>query len=177
MSFRVAGIIVALTSSACATGYQQDGLFGGFSEVPLSSTTYKISVKGNAFTESSRVNEMALLRAAEIANNNGYSFFQLLDMNEYERVSAYTSAGTSQTRTTSSADISQFGNSARIVGQSSSSTTYSPPQTTTTVKPGVDLVVRLVPVEIASQVEALSVTQVFGMYGEKYGLAPETGKD
>lgn len=170
MKIRIACILGLLAASGCATGYQQAGFTGGFSEVPISATAYKISVSGNAFTRGSRVNEMALLRAAEIADENGYRFFQLLDMNEYTSISTYTSAGTSQTMTTGTAQISQFGSGARIAGQTNSMTTYSPPQTTEFVKPGVDIVVRFVPDEFAAQADALSVKQIYALYGEKYGL-------
>lgn len=156
--------------SACATGYQPTGFTGGFSEIPVAADAYQISVKGNGFTNSSRVNEMALLRGAELAKNNGYKYFVVLNMDQYERQSTYTTPGSSTTNTYGSATAYGTGNYATAYGSSTSHTTYSPAQTQTIIKPGVDVVVRFVPDEFAADVSALSVEQVYGMYAAKYGL-------
>jgi hypothetical protein len=159
-----------LALGACATGYQPEGFSGGFSEVPVAADAYQISVKGNGYTSSAKVNEMALLRAAELAKTNGYNHFVILNLDQYERQSSYTTAGTSTTNTYGSATAYGSGNYATATGSATSYTTYNPGQTYNIVKPGVDVVVRFVPDEFAAEASALSVEQIYGMYAEKYGL-------
>jgi hypothetical protein len=166
--FLAAAGIVALAS--CATAYQPQGFSGGFSEVPISADAYRISVDGNGFTNASRVNEMALLRGAELADQNGFRYFALLSMGEYTKQITTVAAGSSTTTTQGTATATGFGNSARAYGTSTSQTTYNAPQVTTIVKPGVDIVVRFVPDEYAAEASALSVDQIYDLYAEKYGL-------
>jgi hypothetical protein len=163
-------IILSSALVACATGYQSEGFSGGFSEIPLAADAYKISVKGNGFTSSSRVSEMALLRGAELAKQNGYNYFIVRGVDENSSVSTYTTPGSSQTTTYGSATAYGYGNTATAYGTSNSYTTYNAPQTHNIIKPGVDMVVQFVPDEHAQAASALSVDQVFGMYAEKYGL-------
>jgi hypothetical protein len=162
--------IAALGLTACATGYKPQGFSGGFSEIPLAADAYQISVKGNGFTSESRVKEMGLLRSAELAKQNGYSYFILTGVDAYARTSHYTTQGSSTTTTTGSTTAFGYGNSATAYGSSTSYTTHNPGQTHTIIKPGVDIVVKFVPEGIAKEVGALSVTQIYGMYGKKYGL-------
>lgn len=159
-----------LALGACATGYQAEGWSGGFSEIPLAADAYQISVKGNGYTSASRVNEMALLRGAELADKAGYNYFTVLNMDQYERQSSFTTPGSSTTNTYGTATAYSTGNYVNAYGSSTSNTTYTPPQTYNVIKPGVDVVVRFVPDEFAERVSALSVKQVYGMYAEKYGL-------
>jgi hypothetical protein len=155
---------------ACATPYQPESFSGGFSEIPLASDTYQISVSGNGYTSKSAVREMSLLRAAELARENGFTHFVVLDSADATKTNTFVTPGSSQTNTYGSATAYSYGNSATAYGQSSSTTSFTPAQTQYVVKPGTDLVVRFVPAEFADEVRALSVEQVFAMYAEKYGL-------
>lgn len=167
---RILAAIGILAVSACATAYQPQGWSGGFSEIPLAADAYQVSVNGNGYTSSSRVNEMGLLRGAELAATNGYNYFVVLNLDQYERQSSFTTPGTSTTNTYGTATAYGSGNSVSAYGSSTSNTTYNPGQTYNVIKPGVDMVVRFVPDEIASQMSALSVEQIYSMYAEKYGL-------
>ncbi|RCL87199.1 hypothetical protein [Hyphomonas sp.] len=168
----IATIAALCALTACATGYQPEGMSGGFSEIPLAADAYQISVNGNGFTSSSRVTEMALLRGAELAKQNGYNYFVVRGVNEDSSVSSYTTPGSSHTSTYGTATAYGYGNTATAYGSSNSHTTYNAPQTHTIIKPGVDMVVQFIPDEHAQAAAALSVVQVFNMYGEKYGLEP-----
>lgn len=63
---------------ACATPYQKKGFRGGWTDSQISENTFKISFKGNASTKQERVEELALLRAADLTLNNGYKYFILM---------------------------------------------------------------------------------------------------
>ncbi|MEQ3746901.1 MAG: hypothetical protein ABNH53_11790 [Henriciella sp.] len=156
--------------TACATAYQPQGFSGGFSEIPIAEDAYKINVQGNGFTNAGRVNEMALLRGAELANENGYSYFVVLDNATYKQTSQYTTPSTSTTNTYGSSQAYIYGNTVNAYGSSTSKTTYNPGQTYNIVKPGVDVIIQFVPAEYAREARALSVTQIYSMYAEKYGL-------
>lgn len=100
--------------TGCATGYHERGLSGGYSETALSPRIYSVSFKGNGYTGSDRAAELALLRAAEITIDKGFTHFTVIDkasassiasLNSHANSSfsstAYgTSYGSAQTRTT-----------------------------------------------------------------------------
>lgn len=169
MKHFLVGLACALVVG-CATGYQPNGWSGGFSEIPLASDAYQISVNGNGYTRADRVNEMALLRGAELTRDNGFNYFVVLNLSEYTRESSTTTPGSSTTNTSGSATAYGNSNSVTAYGSSTSHTTYNAPKTTVVVKPGVDVVIRFVPDDFAAESSALSVSQVFGLYAEKYGL-------
>lgn len=65
--------------SGCATGYHPAGFSGGYSETKYSSDTVKISFQGNGYTSASRVQDYALLRAADYTVERGYEYFYILN--------------------------------------------------------------------------------------------------
>lgn len=70
--------IFALTG--CATPYQQKSfLMGGYDEVQLGENIFKISFRGNGYTSSGRATDYTLLRSAEVALENGYEYFAIID--------------------------------------------------------------------------------------------------
>ncbi|MEZ5967673.1 MAG: hypothetical protein R3C00_01235 [Hyphomonas sp.] len=168
--FNASGFVLVLfAASACATPYKPDGLMGGFSEIPVSADAYKVHVGGNGYTSAARVNEMALLRCAQLAKNAGYNYFVVADSRTYDRAHYAYLPGSSQTVTTGSATVS--GNTA--YGMTSSTTTFSPASIVSIFKPNVDMIVQFIPDEFAEQASALSVEQVYGLYADKYGLAAQ----
>jgi hypothetical protein len=68
-------VLTCLMAGGCATAYQPVGLTGGYSEVKLNSNTYQITVSGNGYTSADRAQKIALLRAADLTVQNGYSRF------------------------------------------------------------------------------------------------------
>ena len=68
-------VMAAALLVGCATTYQSSGLSGGFSEMQMAQDVYRIKFKGNAFTSSEAAQEMAMLRAAELTMQSGYSHF------------------------------------------------------------------------------------------------------
>lgn len=70
------GIVIGL--SGCATSYKAQGMKGGFSDTPLAKNTYAVNFQGNGYTSASKTRDFALLRAAEIMQNNNYPYFIVL---------------------------------------------------------------------------------------------------
>lgn len=64
--------------AGCQTSYQKTSFTGGFDDLQLSDDTYRVSVRGNAFTSTERAEEIALLRAAELTLQKGYARFALV---------------------------------------------------------------------------------------------------
>ncbi len=94
----------------------------------------------------------------------------MLNLDQYERQSSFTTPGTSTTNTYGTATAYGNGNAVSVYGSSIFNTTYNPGQTYNVIKPGVDMVVHFGPDEVAFQMSALSVQQIYSMYAEKYGL-------
>ncbi len=65
----------ALAVSGCATGYQIEGSSGGQAPKWRATNILEIEAAGNGFTSDSRLERMALLRAAETAIEANYRYF------------------------------------------------------------------------------------------------------
>lgn len=74
-----------LMLSGCVTPYQSEQYGGGYTDLPLSGGRYKISVRGNGYTDRQRVYNIAQTRAAEITLRNGKTHFLILDSGEDEK--------------------------------------------------------------------------------------------
>ena len=67
------------TLTGCATSYQSDGLAGGFSEVQLGENLWRVSFRGNGYTESTRAEDFAMLRSADLTLIHGFTHFVFVD--------------------------------------------------------------------------------------------------
>ena len=84
-----------LLLAGCATPYQSGGFRGGYKEVQLDENVFQVSFRGNAFVTADRVENYTLLRSAEVAMENGYDYFVIIDKDAYETTGAvYTPATT-----------------------------------------------------------------------------------
>jgi hypothetical protein len=70
-------LLATLLVAGCATKYQPSAASGGFTETRLSENTWRVSFRGNAATRSDRTDDLALLRAADLAVQNGYRFIRV----------------------------------------------------------------------------------------------------
>lgn len=126
-------IAIAIVLSGCATTYQRQGFTGGFSETQLGENVFQVSFKGNAYTSRERAADFNLLRSAEVALENGFNHFIIVDSDKYSKTGAYTTPTTSHT--TGSAYV--YGNYAH--GSATTRTTggqtyfYSKPRTVNTI--------------------------------------------
>lgn len=115
---------LAVTLAACSTTYGKMGLTGGVEALPVTSDTYRISARGNGFTDATTVQDYVLLKAAETAIGAGQTHFTIVN----NRDASSTSYG--QT----SGSFNNWGGGF---------VTYNPGITYDIVKPGEDLMVRV----------------------------------
>ena len=92
----------------CATTYKSSGFSGGYSETKLDENVFKVRFRGNGYTSRERASDFALMRSAELALNNGYKYFVIIDSGSYSSNSTYTTP----TRHTTSGNVNAFGNMA-----------------------------------------------------------------
>ena len=81
----------------CATGYHRDGFTGGYSETQLGEDIFQVSFRGNGYTRSERAADFNLLRCAELALENGFRYFAVVETEKKSQVSSYTTPSTSRT--------------------------------------------------------------------------------
>ena len=98
---RIGLIAAILILSGCATDYQRQGkaLVGwwdgyGYSSTQIDTNVFQVTFKGNAYTGRDRANDFALLRSAELALENGYEYFVIIDTQQYSRNSSDTTPTT-----------------------------------------------------------------------------------
>ena len=102
---RKIGLIAAiLILSGCATDYQRQGkaLVGwwdgyGYSSTQIDTNVFQVTFNGNAYTGRERASDFALLRSAELALENGYEYFFIIDAQQYSKNSSNATPTTSTT--------------------------------------------------------------------------------
>ena len=125
--------VLALLLASCATGYQEKGLTGGFSETQLGENIFRVSFNGNAYTSMERAADFTLLRSAELAVENGFSYFVIIDEDQSTELSTYT------TPTQSHTTANVYGSGNYATGTATTTTTggqtyvYSKPRSTNTI--------------------------------------------
>jgi hypothetical protein len=73
--------LFTLALVSCVTPYQPLNSNGGYSDMQLNKTTYKVFAQGNGFTTSQQVEAIAMRRCAELTLQNGYKYFIIADKN------------------------------------------------------------------------------------------------
>lgn len=91
---KLLGLIFLAFLTACATPYQPHGTSGGFSETQLDQNVFQVTFKGNAYISREQVNDYTLLRSAEVTLENGFSYFVIVDKDQYVTQSSYTTPST-----------------------------------------------------------------------------------
>ena len=117
--------------SNCSTPYQKNsfmGLTGGYKDSQLSHNSFRVVAKGNAFTSLDEVQNIVLMRAAELTVNNNYDVFQIIKSNT--RINSSIVSNPVQTITT------------YTPGQASSSATYGG-SISTIKKPTADIIIKM----------------------------------
>lgn len=95
LSFILPLFILALTG--CTTAYKPYGFSGGYSDIALSESLYKISFEGNAFTSKELVQNYLLRRCAELTAQKGYKYFVIVNENTEVSQRTITTPTTVQT--------------------------------------------------------------------------------
>lgn len=106
--------------AACATGHQPYSYFGGggYKDAQLSENIFKVTVEANGYTSNSRATDLALLRSAELTLQNGFKYFAIITASSDSHSMAYT------TPTTTSANITSYGNTTYGTSQTYGGQTY-----------------------------------------------------
>ena len=120
-------ITCACALTSCATKYQDMGFMGGVSAQPIMTDVYRIRARGNGYTASATVQDFYLLKAAETTIGAGGSHFLIMAADNQTRVATGQTPGYANT--------SVVGNTAF--------TTYTPGTTYNIVKPGQDVMIRV----------------------------------
>lgn len=78
--------LLLLAVVGCQTTYGPRGMAGGYEEMQVDAATYQVSFHGNPNTSLEKVRDYALLRAAELGSNMGYTYFSVVgEENRTER--------------------------------------------------------------------------------------------
>jgi hypothetical protein len=70
-----------LVLAGCATGYGHSGLLGGYSDEQVEPGLWRVRARTNGFSGATSAFNMALYRAAELARDAGYPYFQIVQSN------------------------------------------------------------------------------------------------
>lgn len=109
--------LVAVMMVGCATPYGRMGFMGGYEDLRLDETTFRVSAIGNGFASQDRVLGMVHLRCAEVTVENGYDYFEVLTGDSAVDESQILTGGSTTGRI-----------KPRFGGGFDYSETYSPPQ-------------------------------------------------
>jgi hypothetical protein len=156
---------IMLVLGSCATTYVSSGYYGGYESYQVSENIFMVSFNGNGYTTSQQAWLFFLTRAAEIAKEKGFSGFYIIDSKDITSNSQYTTPGYSTSNTTGniSGNYSQYGNTGRLTGMinSSTSTTFTPPQTYNISKPAFMGQIMLVNEKIEGAPSPFNASMVF----------------
>jgi hypothetical protein len=103
------------------------GFSGGVAAEQMTADVFRIKSRGNAYTDQTTVQDYVMLKAAETTKSAGATHFQLISANDASRQDVITTPGSVNTS---------------VVGQTAIST-YTPPTTSTMIKPGQDAYIRV----------------------------------
>lgn len=125
--------------SGCARTYQETGFTGGYRDFQIEDRVYTVSFSGNGYSNEQDVYLLFLTRCAELAIDNGYPFFYLIESSDDTTTEEFTQPGESTTSSSGAftGSYSWHGNSGQLYGQGTvtSRTQYRPPRTYTVTKP------------------------------------------
>jgi hypothetical protein len=90
--------VLSMSLVACetATPYQPiataNAVSGGFTDQQLDDTHFRVTFRGNAMTSREQVETYLLYRAAELAVDRGYDWFEMVDRQTHNNGSTYVSS-------------------------------------------------------------------------------------
>ena len=115
-----------ITLGGCATGNQPYSYFGGggYSDVQLSETVFKVTVVANGYTSADRATNLALLRASELALEHGFKFFVIVAEANNSSSGSYT------TPTYTNVQAGAYGATAQTYGGQTYNFTFPSPSIT-----------------------------------------------
>lgn len=161
---RMLAILIGIIfMSGCATGYKSVRFTGGYSDTKLQDDVYEVSFKGNGYTGRDKAKDFALLRASEVALNNGYKYFVILEGENTTKTQMYTTPVQANTY----GNVNMYGNT----GTYSGTTHYSGGQTFIAHKPQTSLTIKCLKEKpTASEVFVYDAVQIKENLSTKYGI-------
>lgn len=126
MRLLISAILLLITG--CATPYQEMGFAGGVSAQQMTDSTFRISARGNGYTNPTVVQDYVMLKAAETAQQHGYTHFAVISAADASSSATIVTGGTARTTFVGNAAL----------------TTYSPPVAHNIYRPGEDAYIRVI---------------------------------
>jgi hypothetical protein len=123
----IALTLLLLALGGCSTPYQDMGFRGGVAAQRMTTDTYRIVARGNAYTGGLAIQDYTLLKAAETTKQAGATHFVIIRAADASRIGAFATPGQMQT--------SVVGNTAY--------TTYMPGMVHPYIKPGQDTYIQV----------------------------------
>ncbi len=147
----------------CATEYGAKSFWaGGFEETQLAPDVYRVTFSANDSTTMVRTSDFALLRAAELALENGYPYFEILDAKQWVNTDVYSTPVT----TTTTGSVAGSGNT--VAGSSVTTTTGG--QTFSSDEPHASNTVRFLKTKDDASSMAYDARFLFDSLREKYQI-------
>jgi hypothetical protein len=128
---RRAFVFGCLVLTGCATKYQDMGFTGGVAAQQLTSDTFRISARGNGYTDQTLIQDYTMLKAAETTRQQSGTHFMLVGSADASRTDEVVTPGSAQT----------------TIAGNMAFTTYNPAQVQTFFKPGQDVFIRILTVK------------------------------
>ena len=75
MSVRWFMWLLPVALAGCAASYRSDGATGGYSETQVDRNVFRVTYRGNLASKQTETDELALLRAADVASTHGFRYF------------------------------------------------------------------------------------------------------
>ncbi|AKH68763.1 hypothetical protein IMCC21906_01084 [Spongiibacter sp. IMCC21906] len=85
-------VFIALTIlvAGCSSSYKPMSASGGYAEQKINDNTWQVSYEGRSSSDAVEIKDYAVLRAAELCIEQGYSKFTLTSINDTSRVKTYS---------------------------------------------------------------------------------------
>ena len=90
--------IFVLLCNGCATPYIKLGKNGGYSDKKISNNRYEVSFQGNTRTSDEKVRKYFLRRCADIARQNNYAYFVIIETSDTTIYTTVVEEGSPQTK-------------------------------------------------------------------------------
>ncbi len=90
----VAAVLAAILLAGCSTTYSDMGAMGGVMAAPVTNDVYRISARGNGYTDTTTIQDYVMLKAAETALAAGKTHFEIISGRDATSSTTQQTAGT-----------------------------------------------------------------------------------
>jgi hypothetical protein len=106
-------VFFLLFIGGCATTYQKQGKYGGYSDEKINDRVYKVSFQGNTRTSDDKVHKFFMRRCAEVALEHHFPYFIIIEKEDITKYTTVTAEGSPLTKAKITA-MSYSGNTAFV---------------------------------------------------------------